>query len=111
MKNRSVGARSNPKPLARRRSKRKARPAPSPLGEGVLPPVLFPGTNSTERRRLARLKAMGRIRAVGPRLYVSVPEAETARTLRQTWPAIVDRLFPNALITHRTALEFRPSPD
>jgi hypothetical protein len=77
----------------------------------ALPPVLFPGTTSTERRRLARLKAAGRIRAVGPRLYVSVPEAETARRLQQTWPTIVARLFPDALITHRTALELRPSPD
>jgi len=77
----------------------------------VLPPVLFPGANSTERRRLAGLKAAGRIRSVGPRLYVSVPEAETARTIRQAWSTIVDRLFPDVLITHRSALEFSPSPD
>jgi hypothetical protein len=73
--------------------------------------VLFPGATSTERRRLASLRATGRIRSVGPRLYVSVPEAETARRLQQTWPTIVARLFPDALITHRTALEFKPSPD
>jgi Fic/DOC family len=73
--------------------------------------VLFPGATSTERRRLAGLKAAGRIRLVGPRLYVSVPAAETARRLQQTWSTIVARLFPDALITHRTALDFRPSPD
>ncbi|MBA3817329.1 MAG: Fic family protein [Deltaproteobacteria bacterium] len=77
---------------------------------GALPPVLFPGANSTERRRFAGLKAEGRIRLVGPRLYVSVPEAETAATLQKTWSTIVARLFPSALITHRTALDFRPSP-
>lgn len=76
----------------------------------ALPPVLFPGVNSTDRRRLARLKAEGRIRPVGPRLYVSVPEADTAMTIQRTWSTIVARLFPNAFITHRTALEFRPSP-
>ena len=75
-----------------------------------LPPVLFPGANSTERRRLAELKAAGRIRLVGPRLYVSVPEADTATTIQRTWSTIVARLFPDAFITHRTALEFRPSP-
>jgi hypothetical protein len=80
------------------------------LSDGALPPVLFPGGNSTERRRLAELKAAGRIRPVGPRLYVSVPEAETASTLRKTWSTIVAKLFPDAFITHRTALEFRPSP-
>ncbi len=30
--------------------------------------------------------------------------------LQQAWPPVVARLFPNAL-THRTALEYRPSPD
>jgi len=78
--------------------------------DDILPPVLFPGTNSTERRWLARLKAAGRIRSVGPRLYVSVPEAETARRLRQMWPQIVARLFPDVLVSHRTALEFVPTP-
>lgn len=47
---------------------------------------------------------------MGPRLYVSVPEADTAATLQKTWSTIVARLFPNAFITHRTALEFRPNP-
>lgn len=77
---------------------------------GPLPPVLFPGANSTERRRLAELKAAGRIRPAGPRLYVSVPEADTETTLQKAWSTIVARLFPNAFITHRTALEFRPNP-
>lgn len=80
------------------------------LEDGPLPPVLFPGANSTERRKLSKLKAAGRIRRVGPRLYASVPEADTAATLRKTWSTIVARLFPDAFITHRTALEFRPSP-
>jgi len=103
------------------RSKRKTLPAGKPKRsttrgsaeshEEALPPVLFPGANSTERRKLAGLKAAGRIRLVGPRLYVSVPEAETARTIQRTWPTIVSRLFPDAFLTHRTALEFRPSPD
>ncbi len=71
---------------------------------------MFPGANSTERRKLAELKAQGRIRVAGPRLYVSVPESETATTIQRTWSTIVARLFPNAFVTHRTALEFRPSP-
>jgi hypothetical protein len=72
--------------------------------------VLFPGVTSTDRRRLATLKAAGRIRLVGPRLYVSVPDADTAATVRRSWSTIVARLFPAALVSHRTALEFVPSP-
>jgi hypothetical protein len=81
-----------------------------PRQREALPPVLFPGVNSTERRRLAELKAAGRIRPVGPRLYVSVPKAEVSATIRRTWSTIVARLFPKALISHRTALEFSPNP-
>ena len=80
------------------------------LSAAVLPPILFPGANSTERRWLSALKAAGKIRAVGPRLFVSVPEAVTATTLRAAWGTIVANLFPGALITHRTALEFHPGP-
>lgn len=80
------------------------------MDERSLPPVLFPGPTSTERRRLAALKAAHRIRQVGPRLYVSVSKDRTAATLRQAWSTIVARLFPDALISHRTALEFVPSP-
>lgn len=82
----------------------------SRAAQEVLPPVLFPAETSTERRWLARLKADGRIRLVGPRLYVSVPEANVAETLRQAWSTIVARLYPRALVSHRTALEFTPSP-
>lgn len=88
----------------------KGKTNPKLLAGRVLPPVLFPGANSTERRKLAELKAAGRIRRAGPRLYVSVPEADTPAILRKTWSTIVARLFPTAFITHRTALEFRPSP-
>lgn len=73
--------------------------------------MLFSSGTSTDRRRLARLKSAGRIRLVGPRLYVSVPESETARTLQRAWSTVVAGLFPGALLSHRTALEFRPSPD
>lgn len=115
-------ARSNRSSLTRRRrpASKPARapkpgrapgPARASASRDALPPVLFPGATSAERRKLARLRAAGRIRPVGPRLYVSVPAAETPRTLQQAWSTIVPRLFPDALISHRTALEFKPSPD
>jgi hypothetical protein len=76
-----------------------------------LPPILFPGTNSAERRWLAGLRAAGKIRSVGPRLYVSVPDNRVAETVRGTWARIVAALFPKTLISYRTALEFMPNAD
>ena len=74
-----------------------------------VPPVLFPAAGSAERRWLARLKEAGRIRAIGPRLYASVPDRKLAEAVRGSWSTIVARLFPRALISHRTALEFTPT--
>jgi hypothetical protein len=76
----------------------------------LLPPLLFPGSTSAERRRLARLVAAGRIRRVGPRLYASVPDPQVVEAVRGTWSTVVATLFPDALISHRTALGFTPSP-
>ena len=92
---------------------RKSREGATARGGGPkpLPPILFSATNSTDRKRLAELKKSGRIRSVSPRLYVSVPANETARTLRDGWSLVVGTLFPEALLTHRTALEFKPGPD
>jgi hypothetical protein len=78
-----------------------------------LPPFLFAAkaNNQPERRRLARLRAEGRISAIGPRLFTSLPEDQVPAALRGAWPQIVTTLFPNALVSHRTALAYTPSPD
>lgn len=77
----------------------------------ILPPVLFAGRTRTERSRVAELKKRGAIRPVGPGVYVSVPEKDIAKTLRDAWSLIVANRFPGALVSHRTALEFRPSAE
>jgi hypothetical protein len=59
---------------------------------------------------VAQLKKQKRIRSIGPRLYASVAPSHTAEAVRASWSGIVTTLFPDALISHRTALEFKPSP-
>ena len=77
----------------------------------ILPPILFPAASRAEGRWLAGLKRAKRIRAIGPRLYTSVPAAKTADSVRASWTTIVARLFPDALLSHRSALEFKPTAD
>ena len=76
-----------------------------------LPPFFFAAKTQSERRWLARLKVEGRIRRIGPRLYTSLPEAEVAAAARGAWATIASGLFPGALVSHRTALEYVPSPE
>jgi len=76
-----------------------------------LSPFLFAAATQRDRRRLARLKQEGQIRPIGPRLYTSLPEEEVPAAARGAWATIVSGLFPGALISHRTALEYVPSPE
>ncbi|TMQ10600.1 MAG: hypothetical protein E6J90_36145, partial [Deltaproteobacteria bacterium] len=88
------------------------RPAGSAqLDLGPLPPLLFPAINTQEREWLSRLKKARRIRRVGPRLYASLPEAKVAGAARGSWATIVARLYPETLVSHRTAFEFTPTAD
>ena len=59
---------------------------------------------------LARLKAEGKIRSIGPRLYTSVAASKTAEVVRGSWSTLVSHLFPGALLTHRTAFDYKPGP-
>lgn len=77
----------------------------------ALPPFLFAAKTQKERRELARLRKEGRVRAIGPRLYTSLPAREVQAAARAAWAHIVSSLFPGALVSHRTALEYLPSPD
>jgi Fic/DOC family len=76
-----------------------------------LPPVLLPGATAATRRWMAGLVASGRIRKVGPRLYASVPDRQVAAAVRASWSTIVAGLFPRALLSHRSALEFTPTTE
>jgi len=80
-----------------------------PSGDPV-PPLLFPGRDAVERRWLASLKQARRIRLVGPRLYASVPQGKLVEVVRASWATLVARLYPHALVSHRTAFEFTPAP-
>jgi fido (protein-threonine AMPylation protein) len=76
-----------------------------------LPPLLFPGKTALDRRWLAGLKKAGRVRSVGPRLYTSISGDKLSGAIRAGWMDIVSALYPDALVSHRTALEFRPTVD
>lgn len=77
----------------------------------ALPPLLFATSDSAGQKALAELKRSGRIRRLGPRLYASVPASKVRETVQNSWTTIVDRLFPDTLLSHRSAIEFGPSSD
>jgi len=40
-----------------------------------------------------------------------VPKGDEAQAVRRAWPQIISRLFPKAMITHRTAFDYQPTRD
>jgi len=74
----------------------------------LIPPLLFPSPDASERKRLEALKKQKLIYRAGPRLYASVPKKELEKTVRTNWSQIVSKLFPAAILSHRSAIEFTP---
>ena len=79
--------------------------------EPLLPPFLYPSRDKTQQAWMSRLVKERRIRSVGPRLYTSLPEAKVKTALRGSWGDVVSNLFPQALLSYRSAIEYRPTPE
>ncbi|MBI4925506.1 MAG: Fic family protein [Bdellovibrio sp.] len=75
-----------------------------------LPPLLFPAKTSADRAWMTQLKKKGLIYSIGPRLYASVERSQISNIARSQWSNIISNLFQKALLSHRSALEYRPSP-
>ncbi len=73
--------------------------------------VLFASADKAESKALSKMQKEGTIRKIATRVYTSnltdSPENITKRNLF----IILGRLFPKAVISHRSAFEFQPTPD
>ncbi len=76
-----------------------------------MPPLLFPAKTKSDEAWLTELKKKNYIRKIGPRLYTSVPKAEEKKLVQSQWSQIINELYPGALLSHRSALEYKPSSE
>ena len=81
---------------------------------GKIPParlqeILFGSSDKTESRRIGLLEQEGLITKIAPRIYTSRLNEEPSLVVRRNWYHILANQYPNALISHRSALEFRPT--
>jgi hypothetical protein len=70
---------------------------------------VFPGKTRQAQREVTRLKQTRAIKAIGPRLYIRTGTRDIPRVVREQWARVVSTLFPDALISHRTAIEYEPT--
>jgi hypothetical protein len=67
---------------------------------------------TTERsKEIRKLESQGMIRKIAPRVYTSNLEEAPEKIIRRNWYRIVSELFPEAFLSHRSALERMPTPE
>ncbi len=76
-----------------------------------IPELFFATSDKRVSEQQKRLRDEGRIKKVAPRLYSSVPEDKWPEVVRRNWALVVDNLFPGALLSYRSAMEFAPSSE
>ncbi|MBI2384700.1 MAG: Fic family protein [Elusimicrobia bacterium] len=76
----------------------------TPLSE-----LIFGTSENKEAKRLRRLLRAGQARKIAPRLYTTNLTDLPEKIVRDNYHEILGRLFPKAVISHRTALEGKPT--
>lgn len=79
---------------------------PDPFGT----PIVFSGGTDSEANRISRALKAGRLRRLIRGVYSRDLYSDPAELVRLHWRELVAHTFPGALLTHRSALEYEPSP-
>jgi hypothetical protein len=81
---------------------------------GKIPPskvqeIVFASSDKGESRRITALLKEKQIRKIAPRVYTSNFSDDPAAIIKRNWFHILSALYPEALLSHRSALEFVPT--
>lgn len=72
--------------------------------------IIFASSEKRESRRITALLKEKLIRKIATRIYTSNLEEKPAVIIKRNWYRILANLFPDAVLSHRSALEFKPTP-
>lgn len=76
----------------------------------VLPEIVFSSSSVDQSREIGRLLKNGYLRKLLPRVYTSNLEEKEEVLIRKNLWLIISHIFPGVMLSHRSALEFQPSP-
>lgn len=81
---------------------------------GKIPPsglqeILFSSSEKEVSRRIKILEKKGLIKKIASRIYTSNMEEDPELIIRRNWYKILSNQYPKAIVSHRSALEFRPT--
>lgn len=71
--------------------------------------ITFASSDKKESRQITELLKRQHIRKIAPRIYTSNFSESPATIIKRNWYRILAHLYPQALLSHRSALEFKPT--
>lgn len=81
--------------------------------ENILPlhlqEVVFSSSDSKLSKQISKMKKGGKLRKIAPRIYTPNFTDSAETIVRQNLFSILGKLYPGSLLSHRSALEFKPT--
>lgn len=71
--------------------------------------VIFGSSNPSISKKISKLEKEGEIKKIAPRLYTGNLEEDPEIIVRRNLFTILGHLYPGAVLSHRSALEFKPT--
>ncbi|MDP1972040.1 MAG: hypothetical protein Q8J87_03640, partial [Sediminibacterium sp.] len=72
--------------------------------------ILFGSANPAESKRIQQLVRKGLAYKIAPRVYTTNLADNTHAIVKRNWFRIIAHLYPGAVLSHRSALECKPTP-
>jgi hypothetical protein len=79
------------------------------INQAHLQEILFGSSDPAEATKLRKLVKKGLIKKIAPRLYTSNLEESPEDVIKRNWYQILSNQYPGALLSHRSAIEFKPT--
>lgn len=73
--------------------------------------IIFASSDRIESKRITALLKEGTIRKIAPRIYSSNFSDKPATIIKRNWYRILANLYPDAVLSHRSALESMPTKE
>jgi prophage maintenance system killer protein len=71
--------------------------------------IIFATSDIALNRQLSKLEEEGQIKKIAPRIYTSNFNESEETIIRRNIFTILGKLYPGAVVSHRSALEFKPT--
>jgi Fic family protein len=71
--------------------------------------IIFGSSNSSISKKISQLEKEGVIRKLAPRLYSGNLEDDPEKIISRNLFLVLGHLYPGAVLSHRSALEFKPT--